>query len=43
MSQKPYLLYNYDFKDKAVALLGLGKPVQEVAQELQVSTSMLYV
>jgi transposase len=42
MSQKQYQRYNQDFKDKALALLGLGKPVQEVAQELQVSSSMLY-
>lgn len=42
MSQKTYQRYNQDFKDKAVALLGLGKPVSEVAKDLQVSTTMLY-
>jgi hypothetical protein len=38
MSQKTYQRYSNEFKDKAVALLGLGKPVSEVARDLQVST-----
>jgi transposase len=42
MSQKTYQRYTQEFKDKAVALLGLGKPVSEVAKDLQVSTTMLY-
>jgi len=42
MSQKIYQRYTQEFKDKAVALLGLGKPVKEVSQEFEVSTSMLY-
>lgn len=42
MSKKAYQRYTQEFKDKAVGLLNLGKPVAEVAQELEVSTSMLY-
>jgi transposase-like protein len=42
MSPKPYQRYSQEFKDKAVALLALGKPVSEVAEDLQVSNSMLY-
>lgn len=42
MSKKAYQRYTQEFKDKAVGLLNLGKPVAEVAQELEVSTSILY-
>ena len=42
MNKKAYQRYTQEFKDKAVGLLNLGKPVAEVAQELEVSTSMLY-
>jgi transposase-like protein len=42
MNKKAYQRYTQEFKDKAVGLLNLGKPVAEVARELEVSTSMLY-
>ena len=41
MNKKAYQRYTQEFKDKAVGLLNLGKPVAEVAQELEVTTSML--
>jgi len=34
--------YTAEFKAQAVALVGLGKPVPEVAAELEVGTSLLY-
>src|ERR1700678_4045097 len=34
--------YTAEFKAQAVALVGLGKPVAEVAAELEVGTSILY-
>lgn len=43
MSQKKtYQRYSTEFKEQALGLLGLGKPVAEVAQELQISTNLLY-
>ena len=41
MSQKTYQRYTADFKEKALALLALGKLIAEVAQDLQVSTNLL--
>ena len=34
--------YTAEFKAQAVALVGLGKPVPEVAAELEIGTSILY-
>jgi transposase len=34
--------YTAEFKAQAVALVGLGKPVPEVAADLEVGTSILY-
>lgn len=34
--------YSNDFKDRALTLVGLGRPVPEVAQELGIGTSILY-
>ena len=34
--------YSDDFRGQAVALVGLGKPVPEVAQEIGIGTSVLY-
>lgn len=34
--------YSNDFKDRALAMVGLGRPVAEVAQELGIGTSILY-
>src|SRR5271168_4948215 len=34
--------YTAGFKAQAVALVGLGKPVPEVAAELEIGTSILY-
>ena len=42
MSQKTYQRYSAEFKEQALGLLALGKPVAEVAQELQVSSNLLY-
>jgi transposase len=42
MSQKTYQRYTPDFKEKALGLLALGKPIAEVAQDLEVSTNLLY-
>ena len=42
MSQKTYQRYTPDFKEKALGLLALGKPVADVAQELQISSNLLY-
>lgn len=42
MSQKRYQRYTPEFKEQALGLLGLGKPVAEVAAELQTSADLLY-
>ena len=42
MGKRAYQRYTQEFKDEAVGLLNLGKPVAEVAQDLEVTTSMLY-
>ena len=42
MSKKPYQRYSSEFKEKAIGLLALGKPIVEVAQDLEVSTNLLY-
>jgi transposase len=42
MSQKTYQRYTPDFKEKALGLLALGKPVAEVAQDLEISSNLLY-
>jgi transposase len=34
--------YTAEFKAQAVALVGLGRPVREVAEELEVGISLLY-
>jgi len=34
--------YTAEFKAQAVELVGLGKPVSEVAEELEIGTSLLY-
>ena len=34
--------YTAEFKAQAVELVGLGKPVQEVAEELEIGTGVLY-
>jgi transposase len=34
--------YSSDFRDQAVGLVNLGRPVPEVAQELGIGTSVLY-
>lgn len=34
--------YSSDFKDRAVAMVSLGRPVPEVAQELGIGPSILY-
>jgi transposase len=34
--------YTAEFKAQAVELVGLGKPVPEVAEELEIGTSILY-
>ena len=42
MSQKTYQRYTPEFKEQALGLLGLGKPVSEVVKELQASDNLLY-
>jgi transposase len=42
MSKRPYQRYTTEFKQQALGLLDLGKPVSEVAQELQISSNLLY-
>jgi transposase-like protein len=42
MSQKSYQRYTPEFKEQALGLLSLGKPVADVAQELQISSNLLY-
>jgi transposase len=34
--------YSSDFRDRAMELVALGRPVPEVAQELGISTTVLY-
>jgi transposase len=34
--------YTEEFKSQAVSLVGLGKPVSVVAEELEIGTSILY-
>ena len=42
MSKKTYRRYSAEFKDQVLGLVVLGKPVAEVAQEFQVSTTLIY-
>jgi transposase len=42
MSKRSYQRYTPDFKEKALGLLALGKPIAEVAQDLQISSNLLY-
>jgi transposase len=42
MSRRSYQRYTPEFKEQALGLLALGKPVAEVARDLQISTSLLY-
>jgi transposase len=42
MSKRSYQRYTPDFKEKALGLLTLGKPIAEVAQDLQISSNLLY-
>lgn len=42
MSQRTHQRYTSEFKEQALGLLSLGKPVAEVAQELQISSNLLY-
>ena len=42
MSSKPCKRYDEEFKAQAVELLRTGKPVSELAEELCVSTDLLY-
>jgi transposase-like protein len=41
MSQSRCQRYNPDFKEWAIGILSLGKPIGEVAQDLQISTNLL--
>jgi transposase len=42
MNPKTRKRYTEDFKAQAVELLGTGKPVSELAQELCISSNLLY-
>ncbi len=42
MNQKPRKHYTPQFKAQAVELLVTGKPVEQVSEELCISSSMLY-
>lgn len=42
MNQKPRKRYTTEFKAQAVELLGTGKPVPQVAEELCISSALLY-
>jgi len=42
MSQRTYQRDTPEFKEQALGLLSLGKPVADVAQELQSSSNLLY-
>ena len=43
MNQKPRKRYTTEFKAQAVELLSTGKPVERVAEDLCISSSMLYL
>ena len=42
MEQKPRQRYSYEFKARAVELLDTGKPVSQLAEELCISSNLLY-
>jgi transposase-like protein len=42
MGQRSYQRYTSEFKEQAHGLLALGKPVAEVARELQISSNPFY-
>lgn len=42
MKSKPRKRYTADFKSMALQLLATGRPVSEIAEELCISTSLLY-
>ena len=42
MNQKPRKRYTAEFKAQAVELLDTGKPVPQVAEELCISSALLY-
>lgn len=42
MSQRTHQRYTPEFKEQALGLLNLGKPVADVARELQISSNLLY-
>ena len=42
MEQKPRKRYSPEFKAQAVELLDTGKPVSQLAQELCISSNLLY-
>lgn len=42
MNQVTRKRYTAEFKAQAVGLVNLGKPVMEVAQELEIGSSILY-
>lgn len=42
MNQKSRKRYTPEFKAQAVELLGTGKPVPQVAEELCISSNLLY-
>jgi len=42
MNQRTHQRYTPEFKEQALGLLNLGKPVADVAQELQISSNLLY-
>lgn len=42
MTRKARPTYTAEFKAQAIELLALGKPVNEVAEELRVSSNPLY-
>lgn len=42
MNSKPRKRYSADFKAQAVELLDTGKPVPELAEELCISSNLLY-
>jgi transposase len=40
--KKPHRKFTAEFKEQALALINLGKPVAEVARDLEVGTNLLY-
>ena len=42
MSKNPYSRYTPEFKEKALALVAAGQPVAAVAQDLCVSSNLIY-